>query len=156
MMVFGFELPSGVQRLSASPGGRDWLGQLPGHIEDCVRRWRLRLDRPYEQSQVSVVFPATTAGGSSAVLKMQFPHPECRYEAEALGLWGGHGAVELFDCDPARNALLMERCEPGDHLSTVEPDAALDVLTELLPRLWVDAGEPFVRLRDEAAGWAKD
>src|SRR5947209_16417671 len=119
MMVFGFELPPRVQRLSTSPGGRDWLEQLPAHIEDCVHRWGLRLGRPYEQPQVSVVFPAITADGSSAVLKVQFPHPECRYEAEALRLWGGHGAVELFDCDTARSALLMERCEPGDHLSTV-------------------------------------
>ncbi len=102
-----------------------------------------------------MVFPATAAGGVSAVLKMQFPHRECRYEAEALRRWDGHGAVELLDSDPAQDALLLERCEPGGHLSTAEPDRALAVLSELLPRLWVDAGEPFVPLREEAAGWAE-
>ena len=155
MAVFGFDLPSRLKWLEASPEGRDWLQQLPSHIDACLHRWALRLDRPYEQSYVSVVFPATTAEGSSAVLKMQFPHRECKHEAEALRRWGGHGAVQLLDSDPGLNALLMERCEPGDHLSTVKPDAALEVLTELLPRLWVDAGEPFVSLREEAAGWAE-
>ena len=87
--------------------------------------------------------------------KMQFPHRECKDEAEALRRWGGHGAVQLLDSDPRLHALLMERCESGDHLSTVKPDTALEVLTELLPRLWVDAGEPFVSLREEAAGWAE-
>jgi streptomycin 6-kinase len=154
MTVFRFDLPSRLKWLEASLEGRNCLQQLPSHIEVCIDRWALRLDRPYEHSNVSVVFPATTAGGLSAVLKMQFPHLECKHEAEALRRWGGRGAVQLLDSDPALDAILMERCEPGDHLSTVKADAALEVLTGLLPRLWIDAGEPFVSLRAEAAGWA--
>jgi streptomycin 6-kinase len=48
----------------------------------------------------------------------------------------------------------MERCEPGTPLSAVAPDAALDVLIGLLPRLWKPAGAPFHTLADEAAWWA--
>src|SRR5260370_27030447 len=139
--------------MEASPDGGDWLRQLPSLINACVQRWALRLERPYEQSNVSVVFPATTDEGLSAVLKIQCPHPECTHEAEALRRWGGHGAVRLLDNDATLHALLLERCEPGGHLSAVEPDIALEVLTELLPRLWVDADESFVTLREVAASW---
>jgi len=115
----------------------------------------LRLERPYEQSSVSVVFPATSRDGSPVVLKIQFPHQECKHEPEALRRWGGRGALQLLDNDPTLNALLLERCDPGDHLSTVNPEAALEVLTELLPRLWINADEPFVSLSEEAATWAE-
>jgi streptomycin 6-kinase len=48
--------------------------------------------------------------------------------------------------------LLLERCEPGTPLSAERPDAALDVLTGLLPRLWKPA-EEIRPLADEAAWW---
>jgi len=48
-----------------------------------------------------------------------------------------------------RHALLLERCRPGTYLS----EHALDVLVELLPRLWKPAGAPFTSLEDEAAWW---
>jgi streptomycin 6-kinase len=155
MTAFDFDPPSRLKWLETSPEGRDWLHQLPSNIDACLHRWALRLDRPYEQSYVSIVFPATTAEGSSAVLKIQFPHPESMHEAEALRRWGGRGAVQLLDSDPTLNALLIERCDPGDHLSTVKPDTVLEVLAQLLPRLWIEAGEPFVSLREEAARWAE-
>jgi streptomycin 6-kinase len=155
MTAFRFDLPSRLKWLETSLEGRGWLKQLPHAIDACVNRWKLRLERPFEQSNVSVVFPATTFEGSSAVLKIQFPHPECKHEAEALRRWSGNGAVQLLDDDATLNALLVERCDPGDHLSTVKPEIALDVLTALLPRLWVDADEPFVSLREEAASWAE-
>lgn len=155
MTVLGFDLPSRLKSLERSREGRDWLAALPSTIDACRRRWGLRLERPYEQSSVSIVFPAVTPEGSCVALKIQFPHPECKHEAAALRRWGGRGAVQLLDNDPALNALLLERCDPGDHLSTVKPDIALEVLTELLPRLWVDADQPFVSLSEEAGIWAE-
>ena len=62
--------------------------------------------------------------------------------------------MRLLDRDDARNAILIERCEPGTPLSAAGPDAALDVLIGLLPRLWKPAGAPFHTLADEAAWWA--
>src|SRR5260370_40595619 len=69
MAGFGFELPSRLKRLEASPDGRDWLRQLPSLINACVQRWALRLEPPYQQTNGSGVFPATTAEGLSAVVK---------------------------------------------------------------------------------------
>jgi streptomycin 6-kinase len=113
----------------------------------------LTLGTPYEQSFVSVVFPATLGDGSPAVLKLQFPHDESEHEAQALRLWQGHGAVRLLEWDSDAHSLIIEKCEPGDHLSGISAVAALEVLIELLPRLWIPAGSPFTSLADEAARW---
>jgi streptomycin 6-kinase len=150
-----FDLPPKLKWLEESSEGRDWLRQLPAHVEASAERWALRLEAPYKESQVSIVFPVATADGSRGVLKVQFPHPECEHEADALRRWNGQGAVQLFDYDPSHHALLMERCEPGDPLSGMHADKALDVFAELLPRLWIRADKPFTSLHDESVGWAK-
>jgi streptomycin 6-kinase len=51
--------------------------------------------------------------------------------------------------------MLIERCEPGTPLAELPQGAALDVMVELLPRLWKPAGEPFRPLADEAAWWSE-
>ena len=72
------------------------------------------------------------------MLKIQFPHPECEHEERG----GGQGAVQLLASDQSHHALLIERCEPGNHLSSVGIEEALEVFTELLPRLWINANDP--------------
>ena len=150
-----FEIPARITRLEESPSGREWLRQLPARVNACAEQWSLRLGSPYPDSQVSIVFPVTTADGAPAVLKIQFPHPECEHEAEALKRWNGQGSVRLLAWDPAHHALLMERCDPGDHLSGIAADQALAVFIELLPRLWIPAGKPFTSLPDESLCWAE-
>lgn len=125
-------------------------------LEECSERWALEVGPPYPGSYVSMAMPADLPDGTAAVLKVQFPHDESEHEAEALRVWDGDGAVRLIDHDPDRHALLLERCEPGEHLRHQDPDAALDVLAGLLPRLWKPAGPPFRALADEAVGWAAE
>ncbi|HEX7525356.1 MAG TPA: aminoglycoside phosphotransferase family protein, partial [Gaiellaceae bacterium] len=78
---------------------------------------------------------------------------ESLQEADALERWDGDGAVRLLARDDARNALLLERCEPGTFLS--HSAGALDVLLGLLPRLW-KSGAGFATLEEEASVWADD
>jgi streptomycin 6-kinase len=85
--------------------------------------------------------------GTPAVLKVFWPHREAEQEALALERWDGQGAVRLIAHDPERSALLLERCEPGDALSSGVD--GLDVLIGLLPRLWKSA-EGFATIEDEA------
>jgi streptomycin 6-kinase len=59
----------------------------------------------------------------------------------------------LLARDDERDAIVIERCEPGTYLSSLALDDALDVLVALLPRLWKRAGEPFRTLEDEAEWW---
>jgi len=151
-----FQIPSALRWMEKSPKGSEWLRELPERVTACVNKWALDLEAPYQQSFVSMVFPARLSDGSPAVLKIQYPHMESEHEAEALRLWNGQGAIRLFDYDPEHHALLLERCEPGDHLSGVGADEAFEVFAQLLPRLWIKAGKPFRSLSDEAAGWLKE
>lgn len=132
------------------PVGEAWLAALPRLVEACVDRWSLELGEPWTNSAASLAMPATR-GGERFVLKIQFPGREGLYEADALRRWDGNGAVRLLDHDPERGAMLLERCDSGTPLSTIDPAAALGVLIGLLPRLWVPAREPFRPLADEAA-----
>ena len=61
--------------------------------------------------------------------------------------------MRLLAYDDARWAMLLERCEPGTLLATTDAEGVLDVFVELLPRLWQQAGAPFMRLADEARWW---
>jgi streptomycin 6-kinase len=123
-------------------------------VAECRRVWGLELGEAYPPGAAGYAVRATLPDGTAAVLKLIHPHREAEHEADALAHWDGDGAVRLLDRDDARNAILIERCEPGTPLSGIEPDAALDVLIGLLPRLWKPAGPPFRTLADEAAWWA--
>ncbi len=151
-----FNVPAGLNWLEKNAVGREWLRQLPAHVQACVDQWSLRIGPAYSGCSVSIVFPVLLADGARAVLKVQYPHRESEHEAEALRQWNGQGAVRLLASNPEHHALLMERCEPGDHLSTVSSEEALKVFTQLLPRLWIKARGPFVSLQDEATGWAAE
>jgi streptomycin 6-kinase len=63
--------------------------------------------------------------------------------------------VRLLAYDPDRHALLLERCVPGEPLSSRTREGALDVMISLLPRLGKPAaGAPFRTLADQADRWA--
>jgi len=149
-----FDIPDGLGWMGGYDDGRRWLESLPRLVSGLAERWSLRLGAPYAGCHVSYVAPVILAEGSSAVLKVQWPHRECAHEADALALWGGDGAVRLLDRDADDHALLIERCVPGAALSTVDSDIALGVLIGLLPRLWKVSREPFTALADEAVRWA--
>jgi streptomycin 6-kinase len=45
-----FDLPPKLKWLEKSAAGREWLRQLPAHVQAGVDRWSLRLEPPYESS----------------------------------------------------------------------------------------------------------
>jgi streptomycin 6-kinase len=145
---------SGLAWLRESEAGSTWLDRLPRLVEECAEHWSLDLGEPFAYAFASLALPATRQDGSEAVLKIQFPDHESELEAAALAHWHGEGAVRLLEYDADRRALLLERCRPGTPLKELEPDDALDVFVDLVPRLWKPAGAPFHPLADEAAWWA--
>jgi streptomycin 6-kinase len=140
-------------QFGAHPDGRAWLESLPRLLDECTEHWGLRVGAAFADGNASLALPATRADGTPMVLKIQFPHLESTYEAAALELWNGDGAIRLLAYDEARDALLVERCMPGTHLSEIGADGALDVMIGLLPRLWKPAGAPFRTLETEAEQW---
>ncbi len=130
-----------------------WLERVPHLVNECVEEWGLTLGEPYVAGAAGYAVRADLPDGTPAVLKVGFPHRESRHEADALALWKGQGAVRLLKRDPSRAALLIERCEPGTGLGQIGADAALGVLIDMLPRLWLPAAPPFRSLADEASWW---
>jgi len=124
-------------------------------VAELAEEWDLTLGEPYMPGAASEhVVRVELADGTPAVLKIGVPHRESEHEADALERWDGDGAVRLLRRDDRRNALLLERCEPGTYLSEGAVDP-LGVLIDLLPRLWKDA-TGFHTLADEVASWTLD
>jgi streptomycin 6-kinase len=110
-------------------------------------------------ANVAYVAPATLPDGSAAVLKVNYPEVESEREADALGHWDGRGAVRLLRHDPARRALLVERCVPGTELWAVgDEERANREAASVLVRLWrpAPARHRFRLLADAAARWAEE
>jgi streptomycin 6-kinase len=131
----------------------EWRQRVPDLLARRAEEWDLQVGEPYSGGWAGYAVRVRVPDGTPAALKLIWPHRESKYEAEALELWDGKGAVRLLRRKTDGTALLLERCEPGAFLSTLELDAALDVYVQLLPRLWVPAGLPFHALEEEAALW---
>lgn len=147
-------VPVELEWLRSSEDGRRWLAAVPELILAACRRWSVVMGDSFRGGRVSYVAPATGTDGARYVVKITCPHPEAEHEAAALAAWDGDHAIRLLDHAPDLGAMLVERCDPGTPLASIHPDEALDVLIDLLPRLWVPAGAPFTTLADAAKGWA--
>ena len=145
-------IPASIRWMEGHPSAGPWLDALPGLVDRAAERWELEVGEPYGGSSVSWVAPARW-GDEDVVLKVQWPHRECVHEAAALVAWAGDGAVALLAHAPELHALLLERCAPGDRLAERPDVDAVDVMVELLPRLWSPPTEPFGSLAEEAERW---
>ena len=130
-----------------------WHERIPDLVAECAEDWGLRLGEPYEPGAAGYAVRAELPDRRPVVLKLIYPHRESEHEADALAVWDGQGAVKLLALDDGRDAMLLERCEPGETLGAAGPDVALEVLIVLLPRLWIAVREPFHTLEDEASWW---
>jgi streptomycin 6-kinase len=135
----------------------EWTATVPRLLERCTQRWGLTVGPPYTSGTAGYVAPAIRSDGTDVVLKLIYPHREAEHEADALKYWNGEGAVRLIDQDQDGWALVLERCSPGSPVSAMGADAALDVFTSLLPRLWaVVPPHVFTSLADEAMHWHRN
>jgi streptomycin 6-kinase len=135
-----------------------WRQRAPELAQECAELWSLRLGEPYEQGHASLTLRAEVRDGTFVVLKVGFPHPEAEHEAAALAHYGGRGAVRLLAHDPQRNALLLERCEPGTPLLELpDEEEAFRIAAGVLRRLWRPpaADHPFDLLAELATSWAE-
>jgi streptomycin 6-kinase len=114
---------------------RRWLGGLPSRIEQIQDKWRIEVGRPYEPGGYTAwVAPATLEDGSDCVLKIMFPFEGHAREADALRIWDGNAAVRVLRGE--RFELLLERCNPGVPLATLDVHEADAIAADVLIRLW--------------------
>ncbi len=134
----GLPIPPGLRAAATRYGCAPWLDGLAAVVDDVSGAWSLTVGPPFEPGgNISWVAPVRRrADDLEAVLKVQLPHPESDPEAAGLAAWGGDGAVVLYDHDPERHALLIERCVPGGALRDEGgTDAAAEVGAGLGARL---------------------
>lgn len=152
-------IPSQLARNYATvPERRAWLEQLPALLAELSDRWELSVEPPFDQSATaSWVAPAKRRDGTSAVLKLGMPHMEGEGEIAGLRAWRGDPTVELLEADDERNAMLLERCEPGTPLRALAENEQDIWIATLLKRLWMcprSAG--FRPLSAMLACWTKE
>jgi streptomycin 6-kinase len=114
-----------------------WRERVPNLLQACGDDWDLRLGDPYIPGAAGYAMRADLPDGTSAVLKLIYPHREAEWEAEALRVWNGDGAVRLLLYDGARWAMLIERCEPGTLLAEIEPDVLGRIATHIETIRWL-------------------
>jgi streptomycin 6-kinase len=144
------------QTVGATHDGAAWLRDLPERIAERAELWALSLGAPIEhEASCSWVAPCTTASGEQAVLKLGYPHMEARDEIEGLKFWAGEPTALLLRADEATNAMLLERCEPGDPLRGLPEHEQDEIIAALLRRLWREprTGHPFRPLTQMIDHW---
>lgn len=136
---------------------RRWLQRVPSLIAELSATWDIEVGRPIDHDGcASIILPVTSNLGVAAILKLSVPHAEARGEADALRRWRGDGAVAVLRASEDGLALLLERCEPGQDLWALPLDEQLEVMADVLPRLWLPAtGDTLPELRVTAAHWRR-
>jgi streptomycin 6-kinase len=114
------------------------LARVPDTLRHLERRWSFTLGDPFDNEEVSCawVAPATLADGTAAVLKVAMPHMEGEQEIDGLRFWNGDPTVRLLEADDDLGAMLLERCQPGTTLRTLDVSEQDVVIARLLRRLW--------------------
>jgi streptomycin 6-kinase len=140
--------------------GRRWLDDLPLLVDETLRGWSLRLERPLTMT-FHWVAAVRRDDGTPAVLKLAVPGSDHQaVEAVVLGAWDGRGAVPLLAHDPDRGALLLGRARPGRMLRELVPhrdEEATAVAAQVIKRLHgapvPDGGVP--RLEDARSSFVR-
>jgi streptomycin 6-kinase len=146
-----------VEREGAA--GAAWLAELPSLVVELLERWGCLPDGDVTHGGVGLIVPVRRGStATAAVLKVSFPHPGNVHEPDAFAVWGGQGAVLLYERDDDRFAMLLERARPQT-LAEAEAgneDAILRVAGRLNRRLAVPAPPGLPRLRERVAQWEEE
>ena len=136
----GVEVSPALRRTieEIGPPAERWLEDVPRLVEWTADAWNIEVAGQLPpHGSASVAFRVATADGTPAVLKVSVPHEEARQEHIALRRWGGDGSVALLQSSDDGFVLLLECCEPGHNLWHMPVDEQIQVMVDLLPRLWV-------------------
>ncbi len=104
--------------------GESWLDVLSQIIKEIEHNWSIKVGRHFSNLSYNYVAPATYLDGSEAVLKIGLPLSDVEIFGEAayLKLLDGRGSVRLLEFDRNRQAILLERLNPGENLKIICKD----------------------------------
>ncbi|MFI7637303.1 aminoglycoside phosphotransferase family protein [Nonomuraea sp. NPDC049400] len=133
--------------------GAAWIAELPGIVEELLERWECVPDGEVGHGGVGVIVPVRRRAEGTAVLKVSFPHPGNVHEPDAFAVWGGRGAVLLYERDDERFAMLLERARTSTLAEVEDGEEVLTVAGRISLRLAVPAPPGLPRLRERADAW---
>ncbi|WP_344291865.1 aminoglycoside phosphotransferase family protein [Actinopolymorpha rutila] len=150
------EIPDELRQATVRrDGGTAWLASLPALVDELLQRWNCVPDGPTVGGKVGIVVPAKSGAHGDVVLKVSCPHPANVHEPDAYETWAGHGAVQVWERDDERFAMLLERVGPDRPYEVLPVDDAVRVAGVLVRRLAVPAPPQLPRVSDWAAEWAE-
>lgn len=119
--------------------GEAWAESLPRRLAELARDWGLDLGRSLPGGSNSYVVRASTADGSSAVLKVVLDGDELVGQVRVLEAADGRGYARLLRADVGRQAILLEALgDPLQSSGRPAPDQ-LAVLADTLALAWQPA-----------------
>jgi streptomycin 6-kinase len=116
-----------------------WFQRLPALLEECAKRWHLKLLPPFENLSFHYVAPAERADGTQVVLKTCSLTDEFAHGLAALRLFDGRGIARLLEYDEEHEVMLLERLQPGTMLASLVPEQdehATSILAGVMRQLW--------------------
>ncbi|MBP2242757.1 streptomycin 6-kinase [Cytobacillus eiseniae] len=117
--------------------GEEWLNNFNHLIDECEKRWQIKVMAPFALSY-NFVAPALRRDGTEVVVKLTPPSEEFHTEVSALQLYNGHGIVKIVDVDPQKGILILERLLPGNTLADLENDEeATYIASKVMKKLWI-------------------
>jgi streptomycin 6-kinase len=99
--------------IDAYPSKSAWDASAAELVATMLARWNLTPGQAFVGGEAASVIRVTTADGTTAVLKLGFPHVEAIWEAVALEGWGPELAPRVLRQDAWTWALLLEDLQPG-------------------------------------------
>lgn len=142
------ELSEAVRKRALAGGHTDWIDQLPDLVRGLERDWDIRVGRAYDEGTEAFVADAALSDGTQAVVKILVPRRGGAlddHEATVLRLADGEGCPILYQHDPARGALLMERLGPSMFALALPYEQRLPALCDAAATIWrpiPDSGLP--------------
>src|SRR5688500_19202418 len=92
------------RKRSGGADGETFLREVGSIVEQCERRWSIRVERTFPNLSYSFVAAAERQDGTPCVLKLDAREEEI----EALRLFDGRGAARVLEVDVAKRYLLIE------------------------------------------------
>ena len=106
-------VPFEASAIDSYPSRAAWDSAAAELVGVMLDRWHLTAGQPFVGGEAASVLRVARADGSSAVLKVGFPHVEAIWEAVGLEGWGARLAPAVLDQDPWTWSLLLEDVQPG-------------------------------------------
>ena len=120
--------------------GEKWLDALPATIAELEASWSIEVAGHFRNLSYNYVANAIFPDGKSAVLKIGLPLTDVEIYGEAayLRAANGVGAARLLEFDRDRQAVLLERVDPGSNLKSVckkDQARAVGIAIKILKRI---------------------